>query len=177
MGSVVCVFSLLSFWLSVHEVPLAISAELRAIFLVSSLPVRPWPTLRLEQERITFDTCLTSLLRLGDVLVPSDEIAVVLQRCGVLGENFNWFEMMAHLDIVDPYARGVLDFQQCAALTGRQSMIPRFPRSFHSRSHVWMHWSSGTAQVPPVAVVLQDAHGDAKPLSPVQNSTIEGGGD
>jgi Ca2+-binding EF-hand superfamily protein len=65
-----------------------------------------------EHEIAEFAVHFRTADTLGDGLVPSDEIAVVLQRCGVLGENFNWFEMMAHLDIVDPYARGVLDFQQ-----------------------------------------------------------------
>jgi calmodulin len=48
---------------------------------------------------------------LGDGLLPTTMVATVLQRCGVLGENFNWFQLMQHLDKVDPYARGLLDFQ------------------------------------------------------------------
>lgn len=67
---------------------------------------------RLGQRGHIASECDGVVGRLGDGLLPTDSVATVLQRCGILGKNFNWFALMEHLDKVDPYARGVLDFQQ-----------------------------------------------------------------
>jgi len=59
---------------------------------------------------------------LGDGLIPTDEIPYVLQRVGVLGKNFNWFELMEKLDIVDAGPKGLIDFQQFLQLLSHFKM-------------------------------------------------------
>merc|ERR1712098_680692 len=59
---------------------------------------------------------------LGDGMVTTEDVPTVLQRCGAIGQNVDWFILMEYLDAVDPYARGLLDFQQFLHLLSRYRM-------------------------------------------------------